>query len=151
MNPIDIISKVSPVLGAALGGPMGGLVGSLISKVLGVDMKNPEELSKKMEDPECASKLKELELELSELQNARDAAARETGFMRYMRPMLVILAFVSLFLDFILLIYVENEMIKQALLVFTGVLILDIRQIYKMYFGSFDEKTSFMGNIFKKK
>lgn len=152
MDVISIISKVSPVLGTALGGPAGGIIGSIISKVLGVDMKNPDSVQKALdEDPECANKLKELELELNELQSARSAANSETGFMRYVRPMLVLLAFFSLFADIVLLIYVEDQAVRQLLWVFTGVLILDIRQIYKLYFGNWEEKTNFITGIFKKK
>lgn len=150
-NLISIISKVSPFLGSALGGPAGGLVGSLISNALGVDMNNPDEVEKKLEDPESVARLKELELQLNDLHDARQAASNETGALRYMRPMLVIMAFVSLFADILLIMYVDNEIIKQILLAFTGILILDIRQIYKMYFGSWDDKFNFLSSQFKKK
>jgi hypothetical protein len=149
---IDMISKVTPGIGALLGGPVGGVVGSLVSSVLGVDMKNADEVHKMLKDnPDCINDLKKLELQLQELQNARDAAAKETGIMRYMRPMLVILAFLALFTDLALLAYVDNTLIREALLVFTGILILDIRQIYKLYFGSWQDNISILPNLFKKK
>lgn len=152
MNIISVISAVSPVLGKALGGPAGGVVSSIISKVLGVNMNSPESVKKALEEnPECAAQLKELELELAELQSARNSANQEEGFMRYVRPILVLLAFLSLFADIVLLMYVKDEAVRQLLWVFTGVLILDIRQIYKLYFGNWEEKTNFMAGIFKKK
>jgi len=147
----NIISKVSPVLGSALGGPAGGLIGSLISNVLGVDMNDHKEVEKKLEDPECVARLKELELQLNDLHDARQAASNETGALRYMRPFLVLIAFLSLFADILLIMYVDNDIIKQILLAFTGILILDIRQIYKMYFGSWDDKINFLSSQFKKK
>jgi len=148
---VNIISAISPVLGTALGGPAGTLVGSLISKAIGVNMDDPNEVARKLEDPECVHKLKELELQLNDLHDARLAASNETGALRFMRPFLVIVAFLSLFGDILLIMYVDDDIIRQILLAFTGILILDIRQIYKMYFGGWDDKINFLSSPFKKK
>ncbi len=64
---INIISKISPILGTALGGPIGGaagIVASLISKALGgVDMSDPTKVIEAIKnDPEAERKLKELEI-----------------------------------------------------------------------------------------
>lgn len=149
---VGVIRKVSPVLGTALGGPAGGLVGSLISSILGVDMNNHEEVSKKIDnDPECQVKLRELELQFKDLQTAREEASKEQGFARIFRPMMVIVAYISLFIDLALIKYCQDELIRQILILFTGVLILDIRQMHKLYFGSGEDTRGnfLLSNIFK--
>lgn len=142
---VPIISKVSPVLGNALGGPAGALVGSLISSTLGVDMNKPEEILNKLDsDPSSLDKLKELELQLKDLQDARSEASKEVGALRFVRPVLAVLAMVAIFVDIILINYVEDYVVNQILIVLLVSLVWDVRQIYKFYFGSGEEVPSFL-------
>lgn len=142
MDIISIISKVAPVLGTALGGPAGGIVGSLISSALGVDLTKPEEVSRKLEnDPECAAKLKDLELQLSDLQAARCEASKDTGYLRLVRPGLAIAAMCAIFADIFLIKYVvDDDIVRQILIVMMVALVWDIRQIYKFYFGNNEQE-----------
>lgn len=142
---VPIISKVSPVLGSALGGPAGALVGSLISSTLGVDMNKPEEILNKLDsDPSSLDKLKELELQLKDLQDARRESSKEVGALRFVRPILAGLAMLAIFVDVILINYVEDYVVNQILVVMLVSLVWDVRQIYKFYFGSGEEVPSFL-------
>ncbi len=145
---IDAISKVSPVLGAALGGPVGGIVGSLISGALGVDMNKPDEVVKALEDPVYLSKLKEVELQLTDLQNARVEASKETGGLRFVRPILAIVAMIAIFADIVLINYVTDRVVNEILIIMLVSLVWDVRQIYKFYFGSGEEAPT---SLFMKK
>ena len=142
----SIISKVAPALGGALAGPAGGFVGSLISSVLGVDMSKPDEVEKKIqEDPDCVVKLKELELQLADLQSARAEASKETGYLRLIRPFLAIAAMMAIFIDIVLIKYiVDDDIVKQILIVMMVCLVWDVRQIYKFYFGSDSDVPRFL-------
>src|SRR5258707_1332555 len=139
---IPIISKVSPILGSALGGPAGALVGSLISSTLGVDMSKPEELLSKLSEPSSVDKLKDLELQLKDLQDARIQASKDTGALRFVRPALALFAMVAIFIDILLINYVEDYVVNQILVVLLVSLVWDVRQIYKFYFGSGEEVPS---------
>ena len=139
------ISKISPAIGALLGGPAGSAVGSLVGSFLGVDMNKPDEVMKKLtEDPEAAASLKSLELHLKDLHDARDEASKETGIMRWLRPLLVVFAFVALFADVLMIAYINNEAVRQILLVMMGILVFDIKQIYRFYFGSGEDVSAFL-------
>lgn len=141
---VPIISKVSPFLGSALGGPAGALVGSLISSTLGVDMTKPEEILSKLSEQSSIDKLKGLELQLKDLQDARSEASKDTGALRFVRPVLAIFAMVAIFIDIILINYVEDYVVNQILVVLLVSLVWDVRQIYKFYFGSGEEVPSFL-------
>lgn len=142
---VPIISKVSPILGSALGGPSGALVGSLISATLGVNMNKPEEILNKLDsDPSSLDKLKELELQLKDLQDARSEASKEVGALRFVRPILAGLAMVAIFADVLLINYVDDYVVNQILIVMLVSLVWDVRQIYKFYFGSGEEVPSFL-------
>jgi hypothetical protein len=141
---IPIISKISPVLGSALGGPAGALVGSLISSTLGVDMSKPEDLISKLTEPSSVDKLKDLELQLKDLQDARSQASKDVGALRFVRPILAGLAMVAIFADVLLINYVEDYVVNQILVVMLVSLVWDVRQIYKFYFGSGEEVPSFL-------
>jgi hypothetical protein len=142
-NLIDAIGGVSPFLGTLLGGPAGNVVGSLISSVLGgIDMSNPENINKALQDPNNAQKLKELELQLMDLQNARNFAQKESN--RWVRPFLALLAMLAVFVDIVAIQYVTDKMLNEILIMMLVFLIWDIRQIYKFYFGASDELPSFI-------
>ena len=148
------ISKFAPTLGTLLGGPLGSLFGSLVSSALGgVDMKNKDDVLKKLDSEDTQQKLKELELQFSDLKSARLSAEHEKGAKWWFRPFMVVLAYFSLFVDVGLIYFIDNDTIRQILILFTGVLILDIRQMHKLYFGSSnspDENISLLSRLFKR-
>jgi hypothetical protein len=147
---IDIISKISPFLGSMLGGPVGGIVGSLISKTLGgIDMSDPSKVIDAIKnDPDAERKLKELELQLKDLQGAREQSNNETGALRFTRPLLAIIAMIAIVIDMYAIECVTNQIVQQILIVMLVMIVWDIRQIYKFYFGSGDSLPKL--NIFKK-
>jgi hypothetical protein len=130
---IDIISKVVPSLGST--------IGNLISSKLGgVDMSNLDEVAKALEHPESQEKLKELELQLSDLKNARETSLKESPIPRLV---LAIAAMFAVFADIIAIQYVTDKMLNEILIMMLVWLIWDIRQVYKFYFGSSGDAPSF--------
>lgn len=138
LGVIELISKIAPKLGNILGEPLG--VGNLISTALGgVDMSNTEEVKKALESPDAVGKLKELELQLTDLQNARLVAQKDTGALKLIRPFLALLAMCALVGDIYWIQYVTDKMLNEILIMMLVFLIWDIRQIYKFYFGSSED------------
>lgn len=138
LGVIELISKIAPKLGNILGEPLG--VGNLISTALGgVDMSNTEEVKKALESPDAVGKLKELELQLTDLQNARLVAQKDTGALKLIRPFLALLAMCALVADIYAIQYVTDKMLNEILIMMLVFLIWDIRQIYKFYFGSSED------------
>jgi len=126
INLIDIFSKVAPNLGSS--------IGSLISSTLGgVDMSNLEEVKKALDKPESQEAIKELELQLNDLKNARETAAKESPIPRLI---LAIAAMVAVFADIIAIQYVTDKMLNEILIMMLVWLVWDIRQVCKFYFGS---------------
>ena len=140
---VDLISKSSPYIGTLLGGPLGGLIGSLVSKALGgIDMNDPQNVITAIQsDPEAAQKLKELEMQLKDLQSARDSASKDKGMLIFIRPLLILLAHVVLAVNIYLITIATNDLLVTVLLVFMYVLVSEIRQMYKFYFGNGDDIT----------
>ncbi len=137
---VELISKTSPVLGSALGGPVGAIVGDLISSALGgVDMSNHESVKKALEGTQNQDKLRDLEMQLTDLQNARLSAEKDQGAQRLVRPFLALLAMIAVFLDILAIQYVTDKMLNEILIMMLVFLVWDIRQIYKFYFGSSDD------------
>lgn len=138
---VEAISKISPVLGAALGGPLGGIVGTLISSTLGgVNMQDVNKVLDTLRtNPDATQKLKELELQIGDLQSARGEASKETGAYRLVRPILALVAMLAIVADIIAIQYTTNAMVSQILTIMLVALVWDIRQIYKFYFGSGDD------------
>lgn len=137
---IEIISKVSPFLSTLLGGPAGGLVATLLSQALGgIDMNDPQKVVQVLQDPAQVQKLKELELQLRDLQNARDTAQKDTGIYKIVRPLLAIISMFSVAICLYAINHIDNQLVEQVLVVLLIVLVWDIRQVYKFYFGSGDE------------
>lgn len=135
-NLVSIVSKVSPVLGSALAGPAGGIVGSLISSVIGADMKDQNDVAKKLDDPDCVAKLKELELQFSDLADARNKFNSYPTSIKVIYLLLTLFAMLSLAADIYLLDFVENPVSQGVLLVVLYFIVNDLRQIYKFFFGS---------------
>lgn len=138
---VDLISKASPIVGVALGGPLGRLLGSLISNILGVDMHNHDQVNNALQNPDSAQKLKELEIQLTDLQNARIEASKDQGYLKLVRPILILLAHLVLVVNVYLITVVEDQMLITVLIVFMYVLVSEIRQMYKFYFGSGEDIT----------
>jgi len=137
---IELISKTSPVLGTALGGPVGAIVGDLISSALGgVDMSNMESVKKALEESDTKDKLRDLEMQLTDLQNARLSAEKDIGAQKLVRPFLALLAMFAVFVDILAIQYVTDKMLNEILIMMLVFLIWDIRQIYKFYFGSSED------------
>lgn len=123
-----------------LSSPVTESIGNLVSSALGgVDMANPESVVKALEVPENIDKLKELELQLKDLQDARAVAGKETGGRVWVRPFLALLAMGALVGDIYAIQYVTDKMLNEILIMMLVFLIWDIRQIYKFYFGSSDD------------
>lgn len=149
---INVISKASPVLGSALAGPAGAIVGALISNAVGVDVSDPKGVEQKLKDPAVMDKLRELELQLADLKDAREEASKETGLVKLTRPFLAILSMIAILTDLFMINHVNNQLAQQVLIVMLIFLVWDIRQIYKFYFGS-GETIPFLNlflKIFKK-
>lgn len=141
---VDLISKASPILGSMLGGPAGALVGSLISKVLGVDMNNRDQVQNVLQNPDSADKLKELEIQVNDLQDARLKASKETGYMLLVRPIMALVAMIAIFVDIFAIEYVTDDVLKYILIVMLVFLVFDVRKTYDFYFGKGDEIPSFL-------
>lgn len=113
---------------------MGGIVGDLISSVLGgVNMTDHESVAKSLEGQQNQAKLKELELQLIDLQNARLFAQKESS--KWVRPFLAVLAMLAVFADIVAIQYVTDKMLNEILIMMLVFLVWDIRQIYSFYFG----------------
>jgi hypothetical protein len=148
LSVIEILSKASPWLANALGSPVGGVVGDLVSTALGgVNMTDPESVSNALLKPDSKDKLKELELQLTDLQNARLSAQKDSGNLKWVRPFLALLAMGALVGDIYAIQYVTDKMLNEILIMMLIFLVWDIRQIYKFYFGSSDD----LPNPFMKK
>lgn len=137
---INIVSKVSPFIGNLLGGPVGGVVGDLVSTALGgANMDDLDSVASALERPGVIDKLKELELQLNDLQNARLAAQKDTGVLRFQRLFLALLAMGALVADVYAIQYVTDKMLNEILIMMLVFLVWDIRQIYKFYFGTSED------------
>lgn len=146
---VDLIGKASPWLAELMGGQVAGAVGDLVSTVLGgASMIDPESLARSLGEPGAVDKLKSLEMQLKDLQDARMIAQKETGFLRYQRFILALMAMAALVADIYAIQYVTDKMLNEILIMMLVFLIWDIRQIYKFFFGSSDDLPDF---IHKKK
>lgn len=123
---LEVLSKVAPSIG--------NTIDHLISSSLGgVDMTDSYEVAKALEQPETQEKLKELELQLNDLKNARETSLKESPIPRLV---LAIAAMFAIFADIIAIQYVTDKMLNEILIMMLVFLIWDIRQVYKFYFGS---------------
>ena len=102
-------------------------------------MSDPESVVSALANPDNLNKLKELELQLNDLQNARIMASKDTGALRYQRLVLALVAMAALVVDIYAIQYVTDKMLSQILITMLVFLAWDIRQIYKFYFGSSDD------------
>ena len=133
LGVIEILSKVAPSLA--------NTIDHLISSSLGgVDMKDSYEVAKALDSPESQMNLKELELQLNDLKNARETASKESPIPRLV---LAIAAMFAVFADIIAIQYVTDKMLNEILIMMLVWLIWDIRQVYKFYFGSSSDAPTF--------
>lgn len=110
-------------------------------------MSNHESVKKALEGTQNQDKLRDLEMQLTDLQNARLSAEKDQGAQRLVRPFLALLAMIAVFLDILAIQYVTDKMLNEILIMMLVFLVWDIRQIYKFYFGSSDD----LPNPFMKK
>lgn len=144
MFPVNLISNISPIVARALLGPAGQVFGSFLSSKLGgVDMNTQSFVDKLKNDPDTEKKIKEFEAELNDLQQARLFAEKDTGLYRLVRPILAIAAMFAIVFDIIAINYTNNLMLEQVLVVMLVVLVWDVRQIYKFYFGDYNDLPDF--------
>ncbi len=137
---IAALNKASPWLSELLVGPVSGVVGDLVSTALGgVNMHDPESVTESLKVPGNVERLKELELQLKDLQDARAVAGKESGSIKWVRPFLALLAMVALVGDIYAIQYVTDKMLNEILIMMLVFLVWDIRQIYRFYFGSSDD------------
>lgn len=133
-NIVEIVNKASPFIANLLGSPVGGVVGNIVSTVLGgANMGDPESLARSLGVPGAIDKLRELELQLKDLQNARLFAQKESS--KWIRPFLALLAMLAVFADIVAIQYVTDKMLNEILIMMLVFLVWDIRQIYTFYFG----------------
>ena len=114
----NIIGSVAPTLGTALGGPLGGMAGDVISKVLGVEndpaslekaIQNatPEQLIEiKKAEKEFETKMKQLDIDLYELEAQEKQHARNT-FSKDWTARIIGIAMVGGFLGYIFLVTLQ--------------------------------------------
>lgn len=75
---IDVVAKLSPIVGTALGGPVGGIVTALLSSFFGAK-DIPTLLANIQNDPEREIKIKEIEeqIQANNLGDIQSARARD--------------------------------------------------------------------------
>lgn len=130
---LQVLSKVAPSIA--------NTIDNLISSSLGgVDMQDSYEVAKALDKPESQEKLKELELQLNDLKNARETASKESPIPRLI---LAIAAMFAVCADIVAIQYVTDKILNEILIMMLVFLIWDIRQVYKFYFGSSGEPPSF--------
>lgn len=150
---VDIISQYSPAVGSFLGKPFAGIaVGSITSLLAKFFNANPEDprdlLTKIKEDKLCEEKIKVIEILIKEMKisedrnKARTIASKETGIIKYVRPLLIFMANVILGIDLMVMYYLFKEFDPYVLpfilitILCTWYLIKDIRKMTAFYFGS---------------
>lgn len=148
----QIISTVAPLLGTALGGPLGGMAGTLLSNALGVppgDDKaleaavtsgNPDLLLKlKQADQDFAAKMKELDIQESQLAyqdtaNARDREIKTGDWTPRILAGLVVVGW--LFVQFFLLHHIVDQSMRELVARVLGTLDAALMLVLNYYFGS---------------
>lgn len=74
-NIISAVESAAPALATALGGPTAGMAVSLLAHMFGADPKNPEDIYNKIQaDPDSQLKLKQLEIDQSEISQKYNVA-----------------------------------------------------------------------------
>lgn len=136
---VSTVTKVAPLLGSVLGGPWGGIAGSLISEAFGGGSL-PEMLAKISSDPEAEEKLKDIEAKheeaLKKLSVDDTISARGMTNVEKMRNFLVAGLLVLTALNIVALIFVKDSNLNHFLLVSIGVLLSELKTVFKLYFGS---------------
>lgn len=152
-NIAEYVSKISPLLGAALGpaGSLGGIVISLIANLFSANPEKPEEILDKMKsDPEVEFKLKKLEedhfealsahfneLAVSEVKDRGDARNMQISNRDWIVHFLAIGLLVGFFLYVSLGLFIPDYFDKGIFHDILNVLML----VFSFYFGK-----SYIGN-----
>jgi hypothetical protein len=160
---ISLVSKSAPLVGTVLGSPLAGIAISLLASFFGAKTGDLSDLLSKIQnDPEAALKLKTLQFQHEEtlkqiasndfqksIDDKESARAMQeeyiarTGHTDPMLPFLVILLFFSIFSIIFSFIYFSIAPdIKTVLVMVLTILIREIPDIYKLYFGASDDDTN---------
>lgn len=151
----NVIGAIAPTLGASLGGPLGGSAGKLLADVLGckptpsdieraVAQATPEQLAEiKKAELEYAAKMKELEVDIFELE-AQDVQSARKYFSSDYTSRLLAISIVGGFLAYIYLVTVDepdNNPMELVNLIL-GYLAAQVSQISSFYWGASHDKDS---------
>ena len=145
----NIVGAVAPTLGTALGGPFGGMAGDVISKELGVENNpksieqalanaTPEQLIEiKKAEKEFETKMKQLDIDLYELEAQEKQHARNT-FSKDWTARIIGIAMIGGFLGYIFLVTLQppeqnSEALINLVLGFLGGL---ASAVISFYFGA---------------
>ena len=161
----NVVGKTAPILGTVLGGPAGGAIGALVSSALGTENSAESVLEAINTNPEITVKLKQLEIDKSELLNTHiekmaeinlkyeesrvndlaSARMRETeslkaGTGNYTQNVLAIVGVVAFFflVGYIVQSGLPNMTKEEAFIVgnAVGAVLYIAKDIYGYYFGS---------------
>lgn len=151
----NVVSEYSQIVGSLLQGlgvPFAGTatgIIQLLAKLFHADPEDPKDILNKIKADEAPDdKIRIIELAVQEIKNktedrnsARDLAAKETGFIRYFRPILIATANLTLVIDLWIMYYLFRDFDINVLpfilicLLCTWYLIKDIRKMTSFYFG----------------
>lgn len=155
-----LLGKVAPSIATALGGPLGGVAVFILAKVLGIDdadessildyierNQNPDlALKLKIAEQEFAVSLKELDIEMKELEfqadklivddriSARDMAAQTKSKATAYLSAAVLLGFA--FIIIALFVFEPPESARGVLFILLGSLATAVAQVMNFWFGS---------------
>lgn len=135
---VSLVSKEAPLLGSVLGGPFGGVAGSLIAEAFGQG-SSVDILSKVSSDPDAAAKLKDIEdkhIEVLKKLSVDDlVSARAMPVRGWEREIVIGLLVFLLMFCIVAMQIVTDVKLDHFLLVAITVLLVELRQAFKLYFG----------------
>lgn len=143
------IANILSTAGVPFAGTATGII-QLLARLFHADPEDANDIANKIKSDESPEeKIKELELAIQDIKSstddrksARSLASQETGFIRYLRPILILFANLTLALDLWIMYYLfstfELTILPYILicLLCTWYLIKDIRKMTSFYFGS---------------
>jgi hypothetical protein len=137
---LAIVEKAAPLVGQALIGNYSAVALSLIQDVFGGS--TPEETSQNVSnDPEAASKLKEIEdkhaTALAKLAEAdRESARAMVGVgLNRIRFWMGVTLIVLVVIDTIAIYFTHDSQVSHILIAILGGLAVELKNVFKLYFG----------------
>lgn len=135
---VKFVSKSAPLLGGVLGSPYASVAASLITQVFGegsvVDI-----VSKVTQDPEAQQKLRQIEMDheqvLRKLALDDIVSARAMPVKGWEREIVIALLVFLIVFCIIAIQIVTDVKLDHFLLVAVTVLLVELRQVFKLYFG----------------